>query len=941
MKKNKLSLTVFIIALGFALISCTAGDPMLPPDTQISILRVNLGITHPANGQIPVTSAAAVTTGIGANYTVQAVYWDGNPDVFSGGTEYRVTITVRASEGFRFIETTSGIINGETAERSLQGLYLSFAYTFPKTDTRLITSVNITKQPNLSYTHGDLLDLSAMEVMITFDDLSAELSTFSEFPRRGLSTNPANNTQIVFLQHNNLTVKIMNGNTQAAQTDALTVSRRDVIIIGVTALDKHWDGTNAATLDTSYAEIIYKVADDNVTIKDGTGVFSNTDVADNIPVIITGFELEGPDAPNYFLTKQPVVTGNIKRRPLEEVNINITIPVTGAEASTSVTTAQTEYSAVLSWYPSHSSFLSGVVYTATIVLTVGGNFTFNGLPDESVRVNGQPPLNITNDDYTLEIVVVFSGTAVLGITSLQLVGSMQTAYIHGDTIDFTGLTGTIVYQGQSPTTGLNVAALIDAGVTIDPPPGTILSWDTDRNKPITFTVGSINETSGTLTVHPRVTLRRNTVSLYSGTNATITTATLLYDIHPTTAVSAVNLNWQSSNTNIATVNNAGLVTKGTEDRGRAIITVTDTNGISSAAANVLITPLTAMFSNIAAFLTAAKEFYVVCDSPHTNHDYFFGSCPDARGDNVLTEVVSGTVTNITGGNVTGVSDFNPGALSAVIHWDYDFDLFGRSGPNNLTPRFSPAARSNINSYGQPTMNPVQPYRTNSGGTRVGLPHFAFTHFRALPPWGNDFGIITQNQFHGFQRVGLAWSTSSVTHNPNTVRYNGIAVDLGRDTWIDTVVIYALISVNPDGTVRYIVNDGTERSIESITIDYLPAGIPNNVFVNNDTAGFAAFNETTGHNRASEAGAARWVPGGQTNNPPAAAADNWRLAPSGPIFPDSTPNSVFVFHFETPVLARYVRASFRQAHPQSPQTPTLVGAFEIYNTKDPTGLTSGQ
>jgi len=101
-------------------------------------------------------------------------------------------------------------------------------------------------------------------------------------------------------------------NASAGSAD-LTINQRPLTVTGVTANDKVYDGTTAATLVTSGASLVGIVGADDVTLDDTSaiGVFVDENVGTNKTVIVSGFALNGTDAGNYSLVQPTGITADI------------------------------------------------------------------------------------------------------------------------------------------------------------------------------------------------------------------------------------------------------------------------------------------------------------------------------------------------------------------------------------------------------------------------------------------------------------------------------------------------------------------------------------------------------------------------------------------------------------------------------------------------------
>jgi hypothetical protein len=98
----------------------------------------------------------------------------------------------------------------------------------------------------------------------------------------------------------------------APLTTTADISAATLTVTGITAQDKPYDGTTAATLDTSGAMLVGVIAGDNVTldVSGAVGNFDTPDIGTDKTVFITGLTITGPDAGNYMLT-QPTTTASI------------------------------------------------------------------------------------------------------------------------------------------------------------------------------------------------------------------------------------------------------------------------------------------------------------------------------------------------------------------------------------------------------------------------------------------------------------------------------------------------------------------------------------------------------------------------------------------------------------------------------------------------------
>jgi hypothetical protein len=350
--------------------------------------------------------------------------------------------------------------------------------------------------------------------------------------------------------------------------------------------------------------------------------------------------------------------------------------------------------------------------------------------------------------------------------------------------------------------------------------------------------------------------------------------------------------WESSNEAVATVVNGVVTAAGV---GTAVITITTEDGGFTDTCFIMVTPLLAQFDSIISFITAGGVYY----RPGFN----FGTDPGLRGDDAAnTSTWSGTGTN------------NP---DFVINYTFNNTRFGTAGPGNLVPRFEhPKDTDNFIPAGDIESGL---FRSHTQFNYASLAHYAFTGFRQAHPWG----IHSLPSGTRTTRAGHTWSVGFTAYaaNTNTVQFSGLGVDLESDVYIDTVLIYA--GGNVTSTSPFNSSD-PDAQCPGITLEYMPGT------ASGAQAAFDAlykanlvFPTINWNNPSAEN---NWPAPGSTGSP---WISGGRIVPNGSAW-------VFVFHFEQPVLARFLRVNFEQALAAPPATGFLgrafVNSFEVYNTR---------
>ncbi len=97
-----------------------------------------------------------------------------------------------------------------------------------------------------------------------------------------------------------------------------SISPASLTVSGVSAVNKVYDATTAAALNTSSVTLNGVISGDVVTLgsSGATGTFSTSDVGTAIPVSSSGFTLSGTAAPNYRLSQPSSLFADVTAKPL-------------------------------------------------------------------------------------------------------------------------------------------------------------------------------------------------------------------------------------------------------------------------------------------------------------------------------------------------------------------------------------------------------------------------------------------------------------------------------------------------------------------------------------------------------------------------------------------------------------------------------------------------
>ncbi len=329
------------------------------------------------------------------------------------------TIEFQVNDGDQNSNVQSRAITIVKAEMAVNGNSVEIADGDPTPATEDHTdfgntdfSANITRTFTISNPGNENLILSGDPKVELAGDDAADFTVTSQ---PGSPVAPGGNTTFQVKYHpssrgvDNAIISITNNDddenpyTFAVRGSYIT----ELTVTGVAAVNKVYDGTTNATLDTGQATLVGVVGEDIVTLDASSvaGVFDTATVQNGKTVTVSGLALAGADAGNYTLT-QPSATANITPKSLTVTGITAQNKLCdGTTTATIDTTGAT---------------LVGVVFGDNVTLDVSGAAgTFadaNPGSNKTVQISG---LTISGSDtgcYTLtqpvttaSIIPVYSG----------------------------------------------------------------------------------------------------------------------------------------------------------------------------------------------------------------------------------------------------------------------------------------------------------------------------------------------------------------------------------------------------------------------------------------------------------------------------------------------------------------------------------------------------
>jgi hypothetical protein len=192
------------------------------------ITVADITITAPVNGGTP----TAAVDSEDERFTAETVTWSPADNPFKGSTVYTATVTLTAKPGYTFtgLIAANVKVNGTSATTVSDnpGATLTLSHTFTETDARKVTAIAVKSQPaNLTYTHGDTLELTGLAVTLTYDTTETEDVLAENFGAKNITANPAHGIPLVHTAHNGKPVTITYGNLEKT-TNNLTVNAKNV-----------------------------------------------------------------------------------------------------------------------------------------------------------------------------------------------------------------------------------------------------------------------------------------------------------------------------------------------------------------------------------------------------------------------------------------------------------------------------------------------------------------------------------------------------------------------------------------------------------------------------------------------------------------------------------------------------------------------------------------
>jgi gliding motility-associated-like protein len=401
------------------------------------------------------------------------------------------------------------------------------------------------------------------------------------------------------------------------------ITQAVITVTGVTANNKVYNGTTAATLNTGSAVLVGVVSGDAVTLvsSGATGTFVNKNAGTAKAVTISGLTLNGTDSGNYTLT-QPVTTANITAASLT---------ISGVTAASKVYNATT--SAILN---TSGSVLTGVIGSDAVTLvTTGASGTFANKNAGTGKVVTTSGFSLSGADATNYSLVQPALTADITPAPLTITGVAANDKIYNGTVAAT------VNGSNANLAGLLVGDVVTPVFTSAT--GTFVNKNAGTNKQVTVSgITLAGSDAGNYTLTQPLTVANITRAPL--TVSGVTAANKTYD-GTTTAVlntggAALSVVFGSDNVSIISSGATGTFSDKNAGTGKVVTTSGFALGGSDAANYTLTQPALSASILPATLIVTANDSYKPYKTvlTFTGNEYTYSGL--VAGDALPTFIIS-------------------------------------------------------------------------------------------------------------------------------------------------------------------------------------------------------------------------------------------------------------------------------------------------------------
>ena len=347
-----------------------------------------------------------------------------------------------------FISTPSAaVLSTGTASNYL------FTYT-PATNTVAKANLSVTATPSLS---GNVYNGNAYTGTYTTTLLGADAITVT-----GLATGTNAGTYTSNLQVSG--TALGNYNTPTITNANLVISPKPLLISGQTAINKTYDGTTSAVLNSDNASLVGVVGSDPVVLNAAAayGSFASADVGNSIPVTVQGNALSGSAAGNYTLSQPMGLSANITKTPLTVTADNVATFI-GQGLPSSYTVSYSGF--VQGQTAGNSGVIAGSVANSANISSGAGTYTLT-------------PSGFSANNYSISYV---TGTYTIAPADTLVVQAGSHAITYGNNVSLTP-SSVQYYLNGTGVINLNYVSSV----------GNTYTYNDSRGGNVTFTLSPAN-----------------------------------------------------------------------------------------------------------------------------------------------------------------------------------------------------------------------------------------------------------------------------------------------------------------------------------------------------------------------------------------------------------------------------------------------------------------
>ena len=259
--------------------------------------------------------------------------------------------------------------------------------------------------------------------------------------------------------------------TSGLSTSA-TISRATIsAIAGLTAVNKVYDATTAASINSAGATFTGRIGSDNLTVAAGSASFADKNVGTGKTVSFSGLTLGGADAGNYVFTgSTPTLTADITPATISGLMGIAANKIYDATTNATLNTANATFvgkqgSDDLTVSAGSGSFADknvGVGKTVTITgLTFGGtdagNYIFASGTSTTTATITAAPITISGVTANNKVYDATTGATV------NVAGATLSGKLAGDSLTLTGATGSFADKNVGTGKAVNITGLTLSG----------------------------------------------------------------------------------------------------------------------------------------------------------------------------------------------------------------------------------------------------------------------------------------------------------------------------------------------------------------------------------------------------------------------------------------------------------------------------------------------